>query len=154
VAREADGYELALKALGRKERTGAEVEKHLRDRGVGEDELREVMERLFEADLIDDARFARLFAEDKRALRGWGPDRIEEALRARGVDGSTIADAVDSETPDELVDRAVALLAASGYGVEDEAARGRALSLLARRGFPLETAYDAIREAERQSPTV
>ena len=116
--------------------------------------MREVLERLIEAELIDDARFARLFAEDKRALRGWGPDRIEKALRARGVDGSTIADAVDSETPDELVDRAVALLAAGGYGVEDEAARGRALALLARRGFPLETAYDAVREAERRSPTV
>ena len=43
------------------------------------------IERLTEAGGIDDARFARLFAEDKRALRGWGPERIEEALRARGV---------------------------------------------------------------------
>ena len=122
VAREPDGYELALKALGRKERTAGEIEGLLRDRGVGDEELRGVLEQLIDAGLVDDARFARLFAEDKRALRGWGPDRIEEALRARGVDGSTIADAVDSETPDELVDRAVELLAAGGYGVEDEAA--------------------------------
>ena len=149
-----DGYELALKALSRKERTAAEIEALLRDRGVDEEELRDVLERLADAGGIDDARFARLFAEDKRALRGWGPDRIEAALRARGVDGRAIADAVDSETPDEVVDRAVDLLAASGAGVEDEAARGRALSLLARRGFPLEAAYDAIRAFERQSPTV
>lgn len=113
-----------------------------------------MLERLAEAGGIDDARFARLFAEDKRALRGWGPDRIEEALRARGVGGSAIADAVDSETPDEVVDRAVEVLTASGAGVEDEAARGKALALLARRGFPLEAAYDAIRAFERQSPTL
>ena len=44
------------------------------------------MERLLEAGALDDERFARRFAEDKRELRGWGPDRIAEALRARGVD--------------------------------------------------------------------
>ncbi len=149
-----DGYELALKALNTKERTGAELEALLRDRGVGEEELRHVIERLADEGGIDDARFAKEYAEGKRSLRGWGPDRIEQALRARGVDGSTIAAVVDSETPDEVVDRAVELLAATGADLEDEAGRGRALSLLARRGFPLEAAYDAIRAAERDSPTV
>ncbi|CAN5461479.1 hypothetical protein BH20ACT15_BH20ACT15_08540 [soil metagenome] len=152
--REPDGYEIALKALSRKERTGAEIEELLRNRGVEEDELRDVLERLAEASGIDDERFAREFAADKRALRGWGPDRIEQALRARGVDGSAIADAVDSETPDEVVDRAVSVLTASGASVEDDAGRGRALALLARRGFPLEAAYDAVRAAEDRSPTL
>ena len=81
-----DPYELALRALGHKERTEAELGDWLRARGVAEDEIAEVLERLLEAGAIDDERFARRFAEDKRELRGWGPDRIAEALRARGVD--------------------------------------------------------------------
>jgi hypothetical protein len=42
------------------------------------------------------------------------------------------------------------VLARSGAGADDESSRGRALSLLARRGFPLEVAYEAVRELERR----
>lgn len=106
------------------------------------------MQRLDEAGAVDDERFALAFAEDKRELRGWGPDRIAEALRARGLDEGLIDAATAAEPHDVMLDRAVALLAASGASAGDEAGRGRALSLLARRGFPLETAYDAVRRFE------
>ena len=78
-----DAYELALKALSHKERTEAELAEWLRERGVEEAELAEVIAPADEAGAIDDERFARRYAEDKRELRGWGPDRIAEALRAR-----------------------------------------------------------------------
>lgn len=106
------------------------------------------MQRLDEAGAVDDERFALAFANDKRELRGWGPDRIAEALRARGLDEGLIGVATAAEPHDVMLDRAVALLAESGASAEDEAGRGRALSLLARRGFPLETAYDAVRRFE------
>ena len=147
-AREQDGFELALRALGQKERTEAEIEGWLRERGVGEVELADVLARLAESGGIDDERFAVRFAEDKRELRGWGPDRIGEALRARGVGESLIDAALAREPTAEVLDRAVALLGDSGADVGDEAGRGRALSLLARRGFPLEIAYDAVRRFE------
>jgi regulatory protein len=143
-----DAYELALQALGRKERTEAELEGWLRERGVGEDELAEAIARLAEAGAVDDERFARSFAEDKRELRGWGPERIAEALRARGVSEALVQSvAVESEA--DAVSRAAALLVESGAEVEDDGSRGRALALLARRGYPLEVAYEAVRAAER-----
>lgn len=116
---------------------------------MGEDDLHEVIARLAEAGAIDDERFASRFAEDKRELRGWGPDRIAEALRARGVDESLIDGALAEEGADAALERAVALLGESGRPVDDEAGRTRALSLLARRGYPLEVAYDAVRAFER-----
>jgi regulatory protein len=144
-----DAYELALQALGRKERTEAELEGWLRERGVEEDELAETIAQLAEAGAVDDERFARRFAEDKRELRGWGPDRIAEALRARGV-GEPLIDAVAAtESEEETVTRAAALLADSGAEASDDESRGRALSLLARRGYPLEVAYEAVRRLER-----
>ena len=142
-----DGFELALGALGRKERTSAEMEGWLRERGVPEDELADVMARLVDGGAIDDARFAVRFAEDKRELRGWGPDRIAEALRGRGLGEAEIEAAIASEPHELVMERAVGLLGDSGADLGDEAGRGRALSLLARRGFPLEVAYDAIRRA-------
>ena len=39
---------------------------------------------LVETGGLDDERFARRFAEDKRELRGWGPERIREALGRAG----------------------------------------------------------------------
>jgi hypothetical protein len=40
-------------------------------------------------------------------------------------------------------------LEARGMGADSEPERARALSLLARRGFPLEIGYEAVRRAER-----
>lgn len=110
-----------------------------------------MLERLLEAGAVDDERFARRFAEDKRELRGWGPDRITEALRARGVDETLIEGAVAAEGAEALLGRAIDLLELGGIVPCDEPSRARALSLLARRGFPLEVAYDAVRALERRS---
>jgi regulatory protein len=109
----------------------------------------EVLVRLVEDGSIDDERFARHYAEDKRELAGWGPERIREALLARGVLQEFVDDALEAEDESAAVSRASELLARSGAEVGDERGRQRALALLARRGFPLETAYDAVRERER-----
>ncbi|HEX2358997.1 MAG TPA: RecX family transcriptional regulator [Solirubrobacterales bacterium] len=146
---EPEPYELALRALGQKERTEAELAGWLRERGVEETELHEAIARLAEAGALDDERFARRFAEDKRELRGWGPDRIAEALRGRGVEESLIAAALAAEEPEATVARAVEVLEEGGRELGDEAGRNRALALLARRGYPLEVAYDAVRAFER-----
>lgn len=118
---------------------------------MSEEELAEVMARLVEAGGVDDEAFARRYAEDKRDLRGWGPDRIAGALRDRGVSEPLIDAALAAEDADEVLGRAIAVLDAAGAGAEHEASRARALSLLARRGYPLECAYDAVRAVERRS---
>jgi hypothetical protein len=41
------------------------------------------------------------------------------------------------------------VLEEGGRELGDEAGRNRALALLARRGYPLEVAYDAVRAFER-----
>ena len=145
----AEAYELALKALGRKERTESELAHWLTERGVEEAERIEVLTRLVEDGSIDDERFARRYAEDKRELAGWGPERIREALSSRGISADLIEAALAAESEDEVVARASALLARSGTEVADERGRKRALAQLTRRGFPLEAAYDAVRALER-----
>jgi regulatory protein len=149
VARQEDGYELALQALSRKERTEAELSGWLRERGVDEPELADVLARLDEAGALDDAEFARRYAADKRELRGWGPDRIAEALRARGVGEEEISAALAGEDDEAVIGRALALLEGGGASVADDRSRARALALLARRGYPLEAAYEAVRRRER-----
>lgn len=106
---------------------------------------------LAEEGAIDDERFARRYAEDKRELRGWGPDRIAEALRARGVERSLVEAALADENERATVRRALALLEGSGADAGSEGGRARALGLLARRGYPVDAAYEAVRALERRS---
>jgi regulatory protein len=108
-----------------------------------------VIALLAEAGAIDDASFALRYAEDKRNLAGWGPDRIRNALVSRGVAGEHIEAAVGGEDDSELLARAVGLLGDRGLVCESERERERALGLLVRRGYSLELAYEAVRKVGR-----
>jgi regulatory protein len=116
---------------------------------VGEAELEEVIALLNEAGAIDDASFARRYAEDKRQLAGWGPSRISRALEGRGVALGHIEAALGDENEETQLARAIGLLGDRRMSCRDERERERALGLLVRRGYPLELAYEAVRRAER-----
>ena len=146
-----DAYELALRALGHKERTESELRVWLAEREVAEAEIEEVIALLAEAGAIDDASFARRYAEDKRELVGWGPDRIRTVLQGRGVAAEHIDAALAADDQDRQLERAVALLSDRGMSCSSERERERALGLLVRRGYALELAYEAVRAAERGS---
>ena len=144
-----EAYELALKALSHKERTESELRGWLAARGVEEAEVEEVITLLAEAGAIDDAGFARRYAEDKRQLAGWGPDRIATALEKRGVGSEHVEAALHPDDEDSQLARAVSLLGDRGMHCGSERERERALGLLVRRGYPLELAYEAVRRVER-----
>jgi regulatory protein len=143
-----EAFERALGALGHRERTVAEITGWLRDRGYAHDVVDQAVGRLLETGGLDDERFAIRYAEDKRELRGWGPDRISMALMERGVSHDLIEAALAGESHADEVSRAAQLLAERGGELSDEAGRGRALAFLARRGYDVDAAYDAVRRAE------
>jgi regulatory protein len=144
-------FELALRALNRRERTVEEIRAWLAERGFEPEPVEAVLERLVASKALDDARFASVFADDKRRLAGWGAERIRGELEARGVAGALIDNALGPASHATEIDRAAALLAERGQGLGDDAARGRALAFLVRRGYPSEVAYDAVRRAEREA---
>ncbi len=114
---------------------------------MGEEEAGEVIDHLVSVGALDDARFSRRFAEDKRAISGWGRERIAAALRERGVGEADLEAALADEDVEQELGRAVDLLEGRGADLGDDRGRNRALGLLARRGFDSETAYEAIRRA-------
>ena len=144
-----DAFEQAVAALSHRERTTAELEAWLAERGHPPERIEAAIARLIETGGLDDARFARAYAEDKRELRGWGADRIREALAAKGLPRELIEAALGSGRPGEELERAIGLLARRGERPVDERSRARALAFLARRGYDSETAHDAVRGYER-----
>jgi regulatory protein len=147
----ADAFERALEALSHRERTTAELVEWLEARGFGRAEVEAALDRLIESGAVDDERFAQRFAEDKRELRGWGPDRIRESLAHRGLDRHLIDAALVADGHGTQLERAIQLLEQRGDRLEDERSRARALAFLARRGYEAEVANDAVRGAERRA---
>ncbi len=142
-----DAFEVALAALRRRERATAELGSWLATRGFGSEEIEATIDRLTEVGELDDERFARRYAEDKRELRGWGGERIREALASRGVAPAVVELALEADSHGAQVERASDLLARRGQPLAGDADRARALGYLTRRGYEYEVAYEAIRLA-------
>jgi regulatory protein len=112
---------------------------------VEPDLIDEVVLELGRTGVLDDARYAERFTEDRRTLRGWGPERIEQDLVRRGIPGELIGSALADRTRGDELQAARSLLAERFAALEDDRARNRAWQLLVRKGYDAELAYDAVR---------
>jgi regulatory protein len=146
-----EAHEAARAALRQKERTTTELAVWLRRRGHAAEQVEAALAELTEAGELDDERFARRYAEDKRALRGWGSERVRQALVSRGIPDRLIEAALEDESRAAELERAGELLARRGRPLSEEAERARALGFLTRRGYAYEVAYEAIRVAARRA---
>jgi len=142
--------DLAYKAVSRRDLTVAELRAGLERKRVPPEAIDDAVAELRETGFLDDARYARQFAEDKRELEQWGTERIASDLRRRGVDPQLIDAAVSTHSRDSEL-RTALLLLGQRYprAPRDDRERDRAWSMLVRRGYTPEIAYDAIRAWER-----
>ena len=102
---------------------------------------------LTEQGTLDDARFARLFVQDKRTLEQWGSERIRRGLDARGIDRELAEAALADEPEHDERDGALALLRQRFPAPpRDRRDRERALGVLARKGYEYELAIEALAE--------
>ncbi len=146
--------DLGYRHLGKRDRTEAEVRGHLAARDVDQASIDGAIEALVRQGYVDDARYARTFAEDRRALDDWGPERIERRLLALGVDPELVSTALSVRDGAGELDAAVTLLRRRFGAIPDsDRERDRALRMLARKGYDLELSYDAVRALARASRT-
>ena len=145
-----DAVELAFRFLGRRDRTVAEVRRHLERKEVNEAAIEHAVAELAEQGYLDDARYAQRFAEDRIALDGWGSDRIERKLVELGVEREHVSAALRGRDFGTELDAAIGLLQRRWrQPPATDRERERALGFLVRKGYDLEIAYDAIREHAR-----
>lgn len=138
---------IAYRYLNSRERTRAEMRAHLQGKGIDPHDAERSIKALAEQGHLDDARFARLFVQDKRELDEWGSDRIRQVLRSRGIDPEVVEEALIERKQDSggEVDRAIAILSRrfpSPTG--DRRERERALGVLLRKGYDSDLALEAI----------
>lgn len=142
--------ELAFAFLNRRDRTVQELRLHLERKGITTQVTDACLQTLEQAGYLDDTRFALLFVHNKRELEGWGSERIERGLAARGIDCELIRlallhDEQERAAGETELDRALALLRRRFPSPPHERReRDRALGVLIRKGFESELALDAL----------
>jgi regulatory protein len=157
---------LAYAYLNRRDRTVAELHVYLCKRGIQDDVARAAVDELRDQGYLDDDRFARLFAQDKRHLEQWGNDRVRRTLIGRGIPEDTADAALAAEAPADVpwtetglgtggdsseFGRALALLERRfPSGLSGRRESDRALAVLLRKGYGYELAVDALGEHRRR----
>jgi regulatory protein len=126
------------------------MRRYLEGKRVEPPEIEAALGSLREQGYLDDARFARRFAEDKRSLEHWGAERIERRLLARGVERELARAALGEEAAGEEGATALALLRRRfPEPPRDRRERERAFGVLVRRGYEAEFAAELLRAYAR-----
>ena len=135
-----EARQYAFLLLSYKARTTSELTQRLTRKGFSPDIVSHTLQRLAELKMVDDAGFARRFAEDRIAIGHKGKWRVRGELLKRGIDRHQI-DAALEQAPDET---AAAREVAEKYlshnkRLEPAVLKRRLYALLARRGFSPDT---------------
>ena len=158
VDQEADPYSIAntiaLNALVARAKSKGELLAHLKKRGVEDDVAQATIFRLQENGLINDSEFAKAWTQSRHTSKNLSKRIIAGELRTRGVDQSSIDEALD-EIDDESEYRTAFSLGMKKYNtmsrLEPEVQIRRIQSLLQRKGFSFPTIARVIRELDVQS---
>ena len=158
VDQEADPYSMAntiaLNALVARAKSKGELLAHLKKRGVEDDVAQATIFRLQENGLINDSEFAKAWTQSRHTSKKLSKRIIAGELRTRGVDQSSIDEALD-EIDDESEYRTAFSLGMKKYNtmsrLEPEVQIRRIQSLLQRKGFSFPTIARVIRELDVQS---
>jgi regulatory protein len=158
VDHEADPYSIAntiaLNALVTRAKSKGEILAHLKKRGIEDDVAQATIFRLQEKGLINDSEFAKAWTQSRHTSKKLSKRIIAGELRTRGVDQSSIDEALD-EIDDESEYRTAFSLGMKKYNtmsrLQPEVQIRRIQSLLQRKGFSFPTIARVIRELDVQS---
>ena len=133
---------LAARACSR-----GEIEQKLRRAGYCPEAVEMVITKLDINDLLDDQAFADQWAAS-RASQKYGPRRIAQELKMKGVSAEETQSALDSLSDEDQLSAAVRLaekaLSRSRTGEDPRKARQRALGMIVRRGYDWDIARQAV----------
>ena len=144
--------DLAWQAVGVRDRTVSELRAILERKRAEPAAIEAAVAELRQAGNLDDAGYARRFAQDKRTLERWGSERIARDLHRRGVAPEHVQAALETQSWEAELNSALELLSQRApHAPADDRGRQRLWSLLVRRGYTPELAYEAIREHARRA---
>lgn len=158
-----DEYSKA-RALVLRKLTGSPKSRHqlaeaLREKEFSEETIAEVLDRMEEVQLVNDAEFAHTWVRTRHELKGLGAAALRRELQDKGVGAEDIESALQQLTAEdehsaarELIENKLrGVVIPTGTGPEDRKERDkltrRLVSMLGRRGHSPGAAIQLVREA-------
>jgi regulatory protein len=144
-------FGIALKALSRRDHSEAEIRRKLHQRDISSGAIDEVVDGLLDAGYLNDARFARAFAESAiRNGRGYG-FRIRFDLLRRGIAEDIIEESLGTLGAEYEESGMLRELMAKRYPdfdprVADDRQKRRVTGYFQRRGFSLAAIVRVLRD--------
>lgn len=148
----ADGVSRAMmeahRLIDHRMRTRRELAVKLRSRGRQDEVIDQVLDRLENAGLIDDGRFARLWIDERLRRRPAGLSLLRRELRQKGIDAEVVEAALEECASREGESgRAYEALRRQSHRyarLDRDAAHRRMVAFLGRRGFGQDVIYQAV----------
>ena len=150
----AHAREICLNLLTMRPRTRSELRTHLLKKGVEEQVADQVLGRLNEVGLVDDAAFAEQWVRSRHAYQGMARRALSAELRRKGVADELAAEAVstlDAESEESRARELVRKRMRAMGSVEETAKIRRLVSMLARKGYSEGMAYRVVRDELRDA---
>jgi regulatory protein len=134
-------YEKALRLLTVRSRSRKELEQRLVAEKFSKKEAERVLDRLTDAGLIDDRKFAVDRARAMGKGKGWGPRKLRADLLRRGIAAEAVDEAISQAYGTQSCTQVMKRLVKKRFGGEvlthkaDRKAKGKAQRYLLGRGF-------------------
>jgi regulatory protein len=144
-------YQRALRLLSFRPRSSTEIRQRLTRIGFDNEIIDGALTRLMRSGLVDDARFAKEWAENRNEFRPRGRRALEYELRQHGLEREEIDQALEGLDENSLALQAARKHARKLLGLPAIEFRRKLYGFLARRGFDYENAKPAVEQAWKES---
>jgi regulatory protein len=143
-----DALQRGLRFLSYRPRSEAEVLNYLIGRGYSHAVAENVVEKLRSLNYVKDENFARNWARSRFETRGYGPKRIEQELRTKGVEPSLIREVLRETFAQHGETKKAKILLAKRFQnkkFDDPKMVRRAIAFLQRRGYSNKVIFDLLK---------
>jgi regulatory protein len=137
-------YQRALRLIQYRPRSESEIRRHLKREATPEEIVDEVIERLKQSGLIDDAGFAQAWVENRTDLRPRSRRALAYELNQRGVDAQVIEQSLNAIDDDAMAYQAAQRPARKFKDLEWNDFRQKMYRYLGQRGFDYGTSAQVI----------
>ncbi|MFD9681420.1 recombination regulator RecX [Rhodococcus sp. NPDC059969] len=145
---EAQAKDACLRLLTDRARSRSELETKLSGRGFEPEIITNVLDRLQEIGLIDDADFANQWVHSRHTYSGKGKRALAVELRLKGIDQDVASEALSQIDPEDERERAAELVRRKlkNKPVDDrDKVTRRLVSMLARKGYSAGMSYEVVK---------
>lgn len=142
-------FNAALSFISRREHSSYELKQKLL-RKFDEEDIEAAITRLEELDMVNDERFAQMYANELFEHKKFGISRIKNELYRKGIAREIIDDTTENlkfETQEDNIQRIVDIISKKYYNkINDEKSRQRVFNSLVRLGYGYSDIKSAMRE--------